>query len=273
MLISTAFILSAAVLAGCSSSITPYGEAPGQSDKSAVPLTEQGSGQATSSDAGPAAIERQVITNGYVTITVDEPLDAAAEATRITESAGGRVDARTESAPVDGTRGSATLEVRIPAEALTATLDKLKKLGNVQEVSLSSSDVTTVTQDLDARIRALSASVDRLLALLATATDTDTLIKLETAISDRQANLESLESERRYYADQTSLATVTLNLVSVTDAPADTFFTGVLTGWNAFVGFFAGLLVALGVLLPWLVLAAIAAAITIVLVRRRRKVT
>ena len=165
----------------------------------------------------------------------------------------------------------------MPAESLTATIDKLTALGEVQEISLNSSDVTMATQDLDARITALSASVDRLLVLLATAQDTDTLIQLETAISDRQAQLESLMSERRYYADQVALSTITLNLVSVADAPVkqpDTFVTGLVAGWNAFVTFFQGLLVVVGVLVPWIVLAGIITGIVLWLIKRRqRKVT
>ncbi len=241
-----------------------------------APVTD---GQVISSEAGSdagdtAGVDRQVIVTGWVTITVEEPVDAAAEAVRITESVGGRVDGRTEYAPVDGDKGSATLTLRLPADDLTETLDRLKALGDVQEVSLNSSDVTMVTQDLDARISALSASIDRLLALLATASDTETLITLETAISDRQAQLESLESERRYYADQVSLSTVTLNLVSVADAPAVepvTFIDGLVAGWNSFVAFFSGLVVVIGVLIPWLLLAGVVTAVVLLLVRWRQR--
>ena len=152
-------------------------------------------------------------------------------------------------------------------------LEQLKALGEVQEVSLNSADVTMQTQDLDARISALSASIDRLLGLLATATDTDTLITLETAISDRQANLESMEAERRYLADQVAMSTISLNLVTeqvVPEPEPATFLDGLLAGWDGFVGFFSGLLVVLGVMVPWLVLGAIIAVVVIVIVRRTR---
>ena len=249
-----------------------------------VPATEQftddgGALVQDSRSADPAAgtvapADRQVITTGYVTITVEDPMATADDAVKITERAGGRIDGRTEYAPKDDTdKGSATLTLRIPSDQLTPTLDKLRELGTVEEVSLNSNDVTMVTQDLDARITALTASIDRMLTLLASATDTDSLITIETAISDRQAQLESLQSERRYYADQVSLSTVTLNLVSEYNAPAaepDTFLSGLVTGWNAFVAFFAGLLVALGVLLPWLVLAGVITFVVIRVVRWRR---
>ena len=205
----------------------------GESGGDAAPQVQSFSDGTTSSDAVTSntdlSTDRQVIETGYVTIVVDKPLDAAGDAVRITEQAGGRVDGRNEYAPTDGNQGSATLTLRIPVSALDDTLDTLKALGAVQEVSLSSSDVTMQTQDLDARITALSASVDRLVALLATATDTDTLISLETAISARQGELDSLESQQGYLADQVAMSTVTLNLVSPDQAVVtepNNFFSG-----------------------------------------------
>jgi len=224
-------------------------------------------------DSAPS--ERSFVTTGYITVTAEEPIEAAAEAIKIVEAAGGRVDARQEYAPVDGDKGSATLTLRIPATAQTATIAKLRDLGEVQDVSISSTDVTTVVQDLDGRITALRASVDRLLTLLATSTDTDTLITIESTLSDRQGELDGLVAQQRGLDDQVALSTITLTLQSVADAPVetpDTFLTGLETGWGAFVGFLSGLLVLLGVLLPWLIFLAalLAIAYGIYRVRKRR---
>lgn len=273
--IPAAIALATIALTGCSAASSSNDTSSGGVT---APMVDQGS--EFSSEEGTtgtvvAPEDRQVITTGYVTITVDDPMAAADDAVRITEQAGGRIDGRNEYAPQDDTdKGSATLTLRIPTETLTATLDKLRELGTVQEVSLNSSDVTMVTQDLDARITALRASIDRMLVLQSNATDIDALIQLETAITDRQAELEGLESQQRYYADQVSLSTVTLNLVSEYNAPVtqpDTFLSGLLAGWNAFVAFFAGLLVALGVLLPWLIFAGIITFVVIWIVRWNRK--
>ncbi len=272
LVIPTALLLSALALTGCSAA----SDSSYPNENLSAPAPEAGGSVQDSSGTvavDGSVIDRQVITTGYVTITVADPLDAATEAIRITESVGGRVDGRSEYAPRGGDKGSATLTLRLPAANLTATLEKLKVLGEVQEVSLNATDVTMQVQDLDARITALSASVDRLIGLLATATDTDTLIQLETAISDRQGELESLKSQQRYLDDQVSLSTVTLNLVSeqvVPDAEPVTFLDGVVAGWNGFVAFFSGLLVVLGVLLPWLVLAGAITAVTIYLIKRRK---
>lgn len=271
--ITTALLLTALTLTGCAAlgGSETESRAPLQSD-SGVSAPDSVGG--TAEEIGGDVIDRQVITTGWVTIVVDDPRDAAAEAVRITESAGGRIDGRSEYAPVDGDQGSATLSLRVPAQALTATLDKLRELGDVREVSLNSSDVTMQSQDLAARITALQASVDRLLALLPTANDTETLIALETALSARQADLESLKAQQRYLDDQVSMSTIALSLITVADAPVvepDTFLSGLIAGWNAFVAFFAGLLVALGVLLPWLVFAGLITLVIILLVRRARR--
>lgn len=270
----TALLFSALVLTGCSAAgdyaTNEGGAMPAPGSDSFV---QEESGQFQDGDSA-STVDRQVITTGWVTITVSDPRDAAAEAVRITESVGGRVDGRSEYAPRGGDGGSATLTLRLPADNLTEILEKLQELGDVQEISLNATDVTMDTQDLDARISAMSASIERLTALLENATTTEDLIQLETAISDRQAQLESMESQRRYLADQVSLSTVTLNLVTeqVVDDPApDNFLDGIVAGWNAFVAFFAGLLVVVGVLVPWLVLAGIITAVVVFLVKRRSK--
>ena len=70
------------------------------------------------------------------------------------------------------------------------------------------------------------------------------------------------------------MSTISLYLRSDAEAPKTVpgdFWSGLATGWNAFVGFWAGLLVVLGVLLPWLVTLALIAALIIWIVRRRRR--
>ncbi|MBX9717480.1 MAG: DUF4349 domain-containing protein [Microbacteriaceae bacterium] len=137
---------------------------------------------------------------------------------------------------------------------VTATLERLQELGEVEELQLSSSDVTREVQDIDARVTALRSSITRLLELQDAAATVEDLIALETAISDRQAQLESYEAQQRYYAEQVGLSTVTLVLGSTEVAPVDepdTFLSGLVTGWEALVSFASGLLVVVGVLLPW----------------------
>ena len=274
-----AVLLLAATLTGCttagsSSDSAPaggaveYGNSGPQSE-----MADSAEAPGFVSDAAASSADRQVITTGYATITAEDPIAASLEAVRIVERAGGRVDSRTEEAPVNGNAGRASLTLRIPSAALTATLEELKGLGEVVSINTSDEDVTTQTQDLDARITALSTSVDRLLALLATATDTSVLIELETAISSRQGELDSLQSQRRYLADQVSMSALTLELVSEVDSPTqtpDTFWDALLAGIAGFGAFFTGLFLIFGYLVPWIVLVGLGVLVAVLILRRRR---
>ena len=241
--------------------------------------SDNGSVSSESSDGdvalSPELTDRQVITTGYVTITVDDPIEGARDAVRITESVGGRVDSRSEYAPDDSNGGSATLTLRIPSTDLTATLDKLKELGVVEEVSLNANDVTMQSLDLDARISSMADSIARLQALVPTAASLDDLITLETAISDRQAQLESMQSEQRYLADQVSMSTITLNLVTeyvpVVEVNEGDPVTAFKNGFNALASFFVGLVTVLAFMAPGLIVLAVLAAIVIVIVRVARR--
>jgi len=220
---------------------------------------------------------RDVITTGSVSITATDPIAASASAVTITEQAGGRVDSRSENPATDIQPASARLTLRIPSNELDRTLAELKKLGRLNYVSLSAQDVTQQSRDLDARVTALTTSVDRLLTLMASATSTADLISIETALSSRQAELESLKSQRNYLTDQIDYSTVRLDLVTegtVAAGGPDSFWSGIVAGWTALVAALGGLLIGLGVALPWMIVLAIFGAIVLLIVRlfaRRRK--
>lgn len=276
----SALAISALMLAGCAAGASDeaYVEGPPFGGES-VESQSGGDGgfaeEAADLDSSPSDdADRSVVTTGYLYVTAEAPLDAADEAVTIAERAGGRVDARQEFAPSGGDAGGAELTLRIPAERLTATLDELEALGEVEELSLGTVDVTREVQDVDARIAALRSSIGRLLDLQGGAGSIEDLIALETAISDRQAELESLEARQRSLSDQVSLSTITLTLGSERVAPVDepdTFLTGLIAGWESLVAFGSGLLVVLGVLLPWLVLLGVIALVVLALVRRARR--
>jgi uncharacterized small protein (DUF1192 family) len=279
---STVLLAVALMLTGCSAAAGGSGDSGDYAvDPGTAEAPQDGGGYDSAGglvgdeDGGiTSEADRQVIISGNVTITAEDPLAASKEAIRIVEAAGGRIDGRTEYAPGESDKGSAQLELRIPADKLTAVLDKLEALGRADEVTLSTSDVTVQSQDLDARINALRASIERLNALIAKAKNIDDLILLESEISNRQGELESLEAQQRYLADQVAMSSISLYLRSDAEAPVttpDSFWDGLSAGWTAFVAFWAGLLVVLGVMLPWLILLGLIALVIILIVRRRRR--
>jgi hypothetical protein len=281
-----ALLVAALLLAGCTSGSggaesAEGGPAPAQGaaggEAGAGDAPAGGDSAAGGGSGGEA--DRQVVTVMDATVVVEDPTAAADQVVRLAESAGGRVDQRRQrAAGAEGTDSlpSAWLTVRVPAAELTTVLEDLRKVGEVRELDEATTDVTTATRDLDSRIKALQTSVDRLLVIMADAKDTAALLATESEISERQAELESLQSERAHLADQVSMSTLRVDLVAK-DAPvvveARGFLGGLRTGWDALVTTVDGVLVALGVLLPWLVVIGVPLGIAYVLRRRRRKVS
>lgn len=275
ILVTTVLALSAVLLSGCSVS----GGATQSGADAPVTQPQFNAGDAAGGGAPESGGKDivsgpQIITTVQLTVTVDKPIDAADDAARIVDKFGGTVADRSEQAPTPSAPGSAQLTLRIPSASLTQALEELKALGVARSTSINSTDVTAQSEDLGARITALQTSVDRLLTLMAKASSTDNLLAIESALSQRQADLESLQSQKRNLDDQVQLSTVSLSLISEKDTPAetpDTFWTGLLAGWGGFVGFWSAVLVAIGVLAPWLIAGGIIAAVVVTWVKLARR--
>lgn len=270
----------------------------GGGDQSAVGSEEGGAdpGTVVQQDAAGAAdgavapaastvdANRQVIQTGEVEMAVEDPRAAVDAIVELTEDADGRVDDRAEKAATDTEVGTAHLTIRLPAAAVSPTLIALRELGDVESVDLTKKDVTGAAQDLDARIHAMELSVARMTNLLATATTHDDIIVAENALTEREAALEQLRSQRAAIAEQVSLSTIHVAIVGpdlppyvAPPAPVEpptgpqSFLEGLVTGWDSLVAVVSGIAIVLGVLLPWLAFGGALAALVVAAVRWTRR--
>jgi hypothetical protein len=147
---------------------------------------------------------------------------------------------------------STLLTVRVPADRLDGVIEELRSLGRVTSLTTSRDDVTMQYTDLEARVGALRTSVDRLRTLLETAADTADLIEVERALAERQGELDSLEAQRRQLADMVDLSTLTVD-ISTESRPSDrdSFWDGLVAGWNGLWATLGAAVVGVGVALPW----------------------
>lgn len=269
---AVALVLVLLGLVGCSA---------GGADQSTVDSGSSADGGGAASEEGhqadaDASGPREVITTGSLSLVVTDAAAAVDEIVTIIEGHGGRVDERSETTGPQSSDTRAWLTVRVPADQLTPSISLIEELGEATEVSLTSDDVTLRGRDLDARISALEASTERLTGLMAEADTSEALIAAEDALNERQAELESLRAERSYLSDQVAMSTlhVSVSTERVAELEADGFVGGLKNGWNALVDFASGLLVALGTLLPWLVLVGAPVGVVVrLLLRRRRRAT
>ncbi|WP_280348566.1 DUF4349 domain-containing protein [Nocardia neocaledoniensis] len=229
---------------------------------------------------GPApqdSANRKEVITGSVDITADDPIGAAATVAEQVRAMDGRIDSRTEQPGTDKRTPRAVLSVRVPADKTDAFITGLGGVGSVTKVSTNRDDVTMQWEDLDARIRALQASVDRLRALMANAANTADLIDAEEALSSRQGELDSLTAQKRSLDDQVALSTLTITLTAddkTAPGDPDNFWDGIVAGWNSLVDWLQDAIVFAGKAIPWLGFAAVLGGVIWlvlrVLVRRRR---
>jgi hypothetical protein len=204
---------------------------------------------------GGAADQRAIVYTGTITVRVSNVDDAALKATTAAEGAGGFVggDQRTN----DDGKSQAHIVLRVPSAKFTSVIGSLAKLGKEESRELSTEDVTAKAVDLEARIATAQASVERVRALLAKAQSIGDIVSIEAELSRREADLESLQAQKRKLDDLTSLSTITVVLLgpqAAADKPAKPekgFLAGLKGGWRAFVASMEVLLTILGALLPW----------------------
>ncbi|WP_404311761.1 DUF4349 domain-containing protein [Agrococcus terreus] len=207
-------------------------------------------------DAAPSEDEA-VIVSGALSMRVADPIATADRVADEAEQRGGGVDQRSEGASTDFEPAWATLVVRVPAEEVEPMLAALRALGDVTRVDLGEQRVTDQVRDLEVRVDATRASVERLTELLASAADTETLLEVEAQLTQRTGELEQLLSEQRSLDDLVAMSTLQVDIRSTTvQGPTGTpsFWDGLVAGWAAFLAWGAAALYGLGEALPALVL-------------------
>lgn len=233
--------------------------------------------------------DREIIASASATVIVDDIPGSAREISDAATAAGGYVESMTlgESgviAPMDGVIRESTIlpyspsgawvTVRVPADQLAPLIDQLPRFGEVAASSINRQDVTDQAIDLRARIESAQTSVDRLTELMAQATSVADLIAAESALSERQATLESYQQQLEALDAQVAMSTLTVSLqpkvVPVTADPAG-FGDGLAAGWNGLVATLNGIVVALGFLLPWIVVVGVIGAVVWAIVRLVRR--
>ena len=152
--------------------------------------------------------------------------------------------------------GFGTLSLSVPADKLDTALDQIsKQVGTVLRRSTSAQDVTAQYVDTESRLKTMRASVARVRALMTQARDIGQVVALESELSRRQADLESLESQLGALKNSVERSTLTVSLSTPGNEPetSNGFLAGLRSGWDAFTASAGGLLTAIGAVLPFAV--------------------
>lgn len=283
-------------LAGCSSSgggsnssasqpLAGPAKADQNKDAGAPPAAAGAGGGAAQAPGAPAAKpgqaslgQRSIVYTGAMTVRVDNVNGAADQLESIVAGLGGFVGG--DQRQMDSGRSTATLTLRVPADKFTGLLDQIGHLPGAKEQSrqVSTQDVTGQVVDLAARIQAQQASVDRVRALLAKAQSIAEITSVESELSRRESDLESLQAQQRNLADLTALSTISVTLLGP-DAivpppppqkkPETGFLAGLKSGWHAFVASVQVVLTVVGALLPFAIVVGVPVLLVLWWARRR----
>ena len=244
--------------------------------------TSSSSGSAPASGPGAKVattprMERAVISSGTVSLASKDVAEARQAVQRIVDAQGGDVTEENTETDEDGDTSYSRFVIRVPSAKFSAAMSALEAVDGVVASNRGSEDVTTQVIDNDVRVRAQEASLKRVELLLAEATSLKNLIWIESQLTTRQAELDSLKSQQSWLTDQTSLSTITVDISKKAevvqekedDEPAG-FLTGLSRGMKALTGTLVALATVLGALLPFAVLALVIGLPLWMVVRRRR---
>ena len=289
-IVIVAALVGALALAGCSAGGDSTTSAPGGGDAldgapganpaefgdggvAEAPSEPKPTGTEDSTDT--PAEERSLIYTGTITVKVNQVANTADQAIAIAAGLGGVVagDNRT----IDADRSQAVLILRVPSERFSSTLDAMAKLGTEESRQVQAQDVTDSLIDLDVRVATQEASVNRVRDLLARAQTIGEIVALESELTRRQADLDSIKQRRAKLSGLVALATITVVLrgpaadVSGPTEPETGFMAGLKAGWKGFLASVKIVLTVAGWLLPWAIAIGLPLWLVYWLSRRRRR--
>ena len=263
------------VLSGCGNNVaTPASEDAPYSDEMTAEAPELASEMNMDSAGADSQADQQIIRTAYVTVDVDDVATGVSAIADLTADFEGQL--QSQSVQGTGEDSSANMTVRVPASNLDALLVSIDTLGEVTSSSVDAQDVAVEVIDLEARITTLEESINRLRDLQSQAASVADLVTVESELSARQAELESLTARRDYLMRQVEMSTAYISLTTTTTGPGVTpdFLGGLERGWNSLISLAAGLITLGGFLTPYLLIAGAITAIVLTIValsRRDRK--
>jgi hypothetical protein len=220
------------------------------------------------------APDRSIVRTARLGLTVADLPAVSATVRDAASSVGGYVSSE------DTVDKSAMFTLRVPCTRLDEVMGRLAASGTVTERYGQAEDVTDQMVDLQSRLATQQASVARVRALLARATTVGEVVSVESELTSREADLESLQRRLASVGGRVELSTLTVSLAPgpvAAPAPVDGgFVAGLAAGWRTFVITGAGVLTALGAVLPFLVLIAVIVGFVLLgrrAVRRHRAAT
>ena len=212
---------------------------------------------------GETIVPSMLIRTGQATVEVDSLEIAIAEVRLLAARLGGYVANTSMQGGAEEMR-MASLELKIPAARFDDAVSGLQPLGKVEAVNVTTDDVGEEFVDVTARVANAKRLEDRLVTLLATRTGRlEDVLQVERELARVREEIERYEGRLRFLRTRAAVSTLTITVHEPRpivgryegENPIVDAFRAM---WRNLVGFVAGLIAALGWLIPIALIAAAA---------------
>jgi hypothetical protein len=230
---------------------------PPQSGGGAAQGVESGqaAGRAPGAPTDTAAVPAMIIRTGNAAVQVDSLEPAIARVRQLAQRVGGYVANTSQQGGERETR-QATLELKIPARRFDEALRGLNPLGEVESLQVNTEDVGEEFVDVSARVVNARRLETRLLELLQNRTGRlEDVLAVERELARVREEIDRFEGRLRFLRTRVAVSTLTVALHEphpvVGDYPgANPIPDAFRQAWSNFVGFVAGFIASLGILVP-----------------------
>jgi hypothetical protein len=170
-----------------------------------------GGATVTASDATTTQIPEQLVIEGSLVVEVGEVGDLVPELRKVVEAGGGRVI--TEQVYGGETSWSATLKLRLPPDRVDEVVGFLSQRGDILNKSINATDVSRELFDQELALENLTATSDRLQALLAQpGLGMNDILAIEKELTRIRGEIEAIKGSQRFLKDRVALATLDVSL-------------------------------------------------------------
>ena len=167
------------------------------------------------------------------------------------------------------------LELVLPTDDFDEAMTTSADAGAIVSREQSARDVTEKVVDVNSRVDNATASLRRIRLLLGRAEKLGDVIRLESVLGQREADLESLQARQKSLQQRTTTASIEVSIrptdkhEPVKDDTDDAgFLSGLDSGWSGLQSAWTAFATALGAILPFVVLLGAPIAAVALLVRR-----
>lgn len=302
-----AILVLAAILTGCGSKAAPQEAAADYAAPAAEPMEQpeaypeeayvmtesEALNTSASADANASAskqknLTEKIIYTGYLHIETTDFDTAISSLEAMVTDYGGFIESSSINGNTTYQNGISRLvdryanyTLRIPCDKFTEFQKRSGSIGNVLVSNTTADNITAQFTDVEARKASLTTQEERLLALMEKAEDTESLIALESRLSEVRYEIESLERQLINWQNSVDYSTINLDIyeveiytpvVNAQRTFSEKLHDSFLDGWNGFVEFLKNFAIWFVGALPTLVLlAVIAFAIVLIVKYCRRK--